>query len=240
MNSAPRASSPPAYATVARHIRGRILSGDLAPGAKLPSEPELGVEFGVGRSTIREALKVLASQNLITTTRGVTGGSFVAVPTVRDISAHLETGVGLMTAVDTVSVDQLMEVRQMLEVPAAGLAAHRRSDEHVHALRQSVFDAQEVVGPETYTQNQEFHLVLLRAADNPLLEVITTPVFRVLSRRFGRERAPAGFWQHVEADHRALLTLVEQGDAVAAMTAMRRHLDHLGDGYMQMDRLYRT
>ncbi len=64
----------PAYAVLAEHLRNRILSGELQPGARLPGEAELTAEFGVGRSTIREALRSLASQNLITTTRGVTGG----------------------------------------------------------------------------------------------------------------------------------------------------------------------
>jgi GntR family transcriptional repressor for pyruvate dehydrogenase complex len=236
---AERGAAVPAYSTVAARIRGRILSGELPPGARLASEPELSAEFGVGRSTVREALKVLASQNLITTTRGVTGGSFVAVPSVSDISAHLETGVGLMAAVETVSVDQLMEVRQILEVPSAGIAAHRRSAEHLEELRRAIFDPSEALGPETYAHNQEFHLVLLRAAGNPLLEVITAPVFRVLYSRFGRERAPAGFWQCVDADHRALLRIVEEGDSMAAMAAMRRHLDHLGDAYLRMDLLGR-
>jgi GntR family transcriptional regulator, transcriptional repressor for pyruvate dehydrogenase complex len=236
---ADRAATVPAYSTVAAKLRRRILSGELPTGARLPSEPELSAEFGVGRSTVREALKVLASQNLVTTTRGVTGGSFVAVPTVSDISAHLETGVGLMAAVETVTVDQLMEVRQMLEVPTAGVAAYRRSEAHLDQLRAALFDPSEAMGPETYARNQEFHLVLLRAADNPLLEVITAPVFRVLSSRFGRDRAPDGFWECVDADHRAVLRVVEAGDSLAAMTAMRRHLDHLGDAYVQMDRLAR-
>jgi GntR family transcriptional repressor for pyruvate dehydrogenase complex len=224
---------------VARKIRERILDGDLVPGTRLPSELELSVEYDVGRSTVREALKVLASQNLIATTRGVTGGSFVAVPTVSDISAHLETGVGLMTAVETVSVDQLIEVRQMLEVPAAGIAAHRRTDAHLDALRRSMFDPDAAHGAETYVHNQEFHRVLLRAADNPLLELITTPIFRVLSSRFGRDQAPAGFWQCVDTDHRTLLALVEDRDSMGTMSAMRRHLDHLTDAYTRMDRLHR-
>lgn len=239
MKKSDGAPTAPAYATVARHLRERILAGQLAPGQRLPSEPELSTEFGVGRSTVREALKVLASQNLISTTRGVTGGSFVAIPSVSDISAHLETGVGLMAAVDTVSVDQLMEVRHVLEVPAAGIAAHRYTADHLAALEQSIFDPGETAGPDTYARNQEFHLVLLRASANPLLEVITAPVFRVLSSRFGRDLAPAGFWQCVDDDHRTLLELVRARDSMAAMAAMRRHLDHLGDAYEQMDRLSR-
>lgn len=226
----------PAYAVLAEHLRNRILSGELQPGVRLPGEAELTAEFGVGRSTIREALRSLASQNLITTTRGVTGGSFVAAPSVGHISAHLETGVALMAAAETVTVAQLMEVRNLMEVPAAGMAAFRRTDEHLEQLEASIFDPHSLQGPETFAKNQEFHLVLLRATDNPLLELITAPVFRVLSSRFGREHAPQGFWQCVDHDHRAILDVVAAGDSMAAMDLMRRHLDNLGDSYRRMDR----
>src|SRR5690606_33436642 len=112
-----------------------------------------------------------ASQNLITTTRGVTGGSFVSAPTVGHISAHLETGVALMAAAETVTVAQLMEVRNLMEVPAAGMAAFRRTDEHLEQLEAAMFDPGSKQGPETFAKNQEFHLILLRATDNPLLEL---------------------------------------------------------------------
>ncbi|OZD10992.1 MULTISPECIES: FadR/GntR family transcriptional regulator [Nocardiaceae] len=229
--------SGPAYAVLATHLRERILSGELQPGQRLPGDAELTAEFGVGRSTIREALRSLASQNLIQTTRGVTGGSFVSAPTVGHISAHLETGVALMAAAETVTVDQLMEVRNLMEVPAAGIAAFRRTDEHIAQLRQTIFDPTDAQGPETFTKNQEFHLVLLRAAQNPLLELITAPVFRVLSGRFGRDHAPDGFWTCVDHDHRAILDVVADGDSMGAMDLMRKHLDHLGDSYRQMDTL---
>lgn len=235
--SEPATKSAPAYAVLAAKLRDRILSGELQPGARLPGDAELTAEFGVGRSTIREALRSLASQNLINTTRGVTGGSFVATPSVGHISAHLETGVALMAAAETVTVDQLMEVRNLMEVPAAGIAAFRRTEVHLEQLHASIFVPDGTQGPDTYKKNQEFHLVLLRAAQNPLLELITAPVFRVLSSRFGRDHAPDGFWQCVDHDHRAILDVVEAGDSMAAMDLMRKHLDHLGDSYRQMDRL---
>ncbi|GAA5065527.1 FadR/GntR family transcriptional regulator [Nocardia callitridis] len=228
---------PPAYAALAATLRSRILSGELQPDVRLPGEAELTAEFGVGRSTIREALRSLASQNLIHTTRGVTGGSFVATPSVGHISEHLETGVALMAAAEAVTVDQLMEVRNLMEVPAAGIAAFRRTSEHLEQLRESIFVPDGMQGPDTYRKNQEFHLVLLRAAHNPMLELITAPVFRVLSGRFGRDNAPEGFWHCVDDDHRGLLDVVESGDSMAAMNLMRKHLDHLADAYRQMDRL---
>jgi DNA-binding FadR family transcriptional regulator len=230
------APARPAYASLADALRGRILEGKLPAGSRLPNESELSAEFGVGRSTVREALSALASQNLILTTRGVTGGSFVVIPTVDSMSAHLETGVGLMAAAQDVSVAQLMEVRLMLEVPAAGMAAHRISEPELKELRGTIFDPAGAPGSSTYAKNQEFHLVLLRATKNPLLEVITAPVFRVMASRFGRDRAPSDFWKRVDADHREMLEIVEAGDTLAAMAAMRRHLDHLGHVYTQIDR----
>ncbi|HEY2723202.1 MAG TPA: FCD domain-containing protein [Pseudonocardiaceae bacterium] len=226
----------PAYAALAEVLRGRILDGELPAGSRLPNEAELSTEFGVGRSTVREALSALASQNLILTTRGVTGGSFVVIPTVDSMSAHLETGVGLMAAAQDVSVSQLMEARQLLEVPVAGMAAHRIDESELAKLRDTIFDPAGTPGPSTYAKNQEFHLVLLRAAKNPLLEVITAPVFRVMASRFGRDRAPSDFWRTVDADHREILKIVESGDSLAAMAAMRRHLDHIGHVYTQIDR----
>ncbi len=95
-------------------------------------------------------------------------------------------------------VTQLMEARQLLEVPAAGLAAHRIAEEELEKLRKTMFDPVGKPGPSTYAKDQEFHLVLLRATNNPFLEVITAPVFRVLQSRFGRDRAPSDFWLTVE------------------------------------------
>ncbi|HEY3480196.1 MAG TPA: GntR family transcriptional regulator, partial [Streptomyces sp.] len=70
----------PAYQLLSDALRARIITGELKPGEKLPVEPDLSTQYGVSRSTVREALRLLASQNLIITTRGVAGGSFVAYP----------------------------------------------------------------------------------------------------------------------------------------------------------------
>src|SRR5438876_352461 len=65
------------YQALADGLRAQITSGKLRPGDRLPTEPQLCAQSGLSRSTVREALRLLTSQNLIVTTRGVTGGSFV-------------------------------------------------------------------------------------------------------------------------------------------------------------------
>jgi GntR family transcriptional repressor for pyruvate dehydrogenase complex len=224
-------SKTPAYAVIADQIRRRILSGDLQPGERLPSEAELMTEFGFSRSTIREATRILASEHLVVTTRGTTGGSFVAVPDISQLTSHVENSVALMAVAQTVTVDQLMDVRLLTEVHAAGVAAYLRTDEQLAEMR----DAVEL--PEasaTYEGNQEFHLQVLQATGNPMLELVCAPVFRVLRGRFTGGRAPEDFWANSQNDHRRILAAIERGDSMAAMGEMRRHLDLLTDAYKEM------
>jgi len=223
-----------AYAVVADQIRTRILSGELRPGQRLPTEVELIDAHGFSRSTIREAIRSLASENLVHTTRGVTGGTFVSFPNIGSISTHLQNGVTLMAAAQEVSVDQLMDVRQLTEVPASGKAAHLRSETQLTNLRSSIDDPW---GAASYEANQEFHLIILRAASNPMLELVTAPVFRVLGVRFARDRAHEAFWTSSDHDHREILAAIEARDSMTAMNLMRRHLDRLGDAYKAMDLL---
>jgi DNA-binding FadR family transcriptional regulator len=231
-----RETTRPAYEELAGALRAQILSGELKPGDRLPIEPDLSAQHGVSRSTVREALRVLSSQHLITTTRGVVGGSFVVHPQPDQISGYLEQGLALMTLFEGVTVDHLLEVRDMLEVPAAGLAARRHKRGQLDELRATLFDAGAVSTGELFPRNRSFHDVLLRMADNPLLAVVTQPVFRVLDGRFAREAAPKRTWSQVDSDHRAILDAVAARDHEAARTAMHDNLMRLRTIYTRIDR----
>lgn len=226
----------PAYAEIAANLRERILAGEFKPGDRLPIEPELSAEHGVSRSTIREALRLLASQNLVTTTRGVSGGSFVAYPQPAQIAEYLATSLNLLTVDTQVTVDQLLEIREMLEVPAAGLAAVRGDDATRAELRGSLFDPSTRDPSEIFAPNRHFHTVFLKMTGNPFLEVVTQPVFRVLNERFLRENAPARFWYGVDHDHREILSRIEARDQAGAREACRAHLGNLRETYTSIDR----
>src|SRR5215212_4514192 len=116
-------------------LRARILTRELLPGQRLPIEPDLADEYDVSRSTVREALRVLASQGLVITTRGVSGGSFVAYPSPKQMSDYLHASLGLFAESEDLAVDALLEARDLLEVPAAGLAALRRTASDLDTLR---------------------------------------------------------------------------------------------------------
>jgi DNA-binding FadR family transcriptional regulator len=220
------------YADLADLLRGKILSGELAPGERLPTEPELSELHGVSRSTVREALRVLSSQNLVETARGVTGGTFVARPKADNISDYLTTSLGMLTVHDEVGVDALLEVRDLLEVPAAGLAAHRADPQTLELLRETLVDPAQTGLDQIQDANHRFHALLVQAAGNPLLNAVANPVFGVLVSRGVREPVvDAPYWQAVVDEHRAILEAVEAGDQERAEHLMADHLSRLRGTY---------
>jgi GntR family transcriptional repressor for pyruvate dehydrogenase complex len=217
----------PAYQVLADALRTRIITGELKPGEKLPVEPNLSIQYGVSRSTVREALRVLASQNLVVTSRGVSGGSFVAYPNAEQISGYLEASLRLLAQADTLTISQLAEARDLLEVPAAGLAAVRRTDEQLEALRRTLFEAGTVSTGEAIERNKEFHSVLMRATGSPMVEVLIQPVFEVIYDHVVRYDAPRSFWVQLEADHDRIFAAIAARDPVLAQEATRDHLRKL-------------
>lgn len=226
-----QAERQPAYQTLADDLRTQITSGRLRPGDRLPTEPQLCARSGVSRSTVREALRLLASQHLIVTTRGVTGGSFVAQPSPAQLADTLSASIRLLASTGRVGTAQLLEVRETFEVPIAGLAAQRRTEESLAAVRATMPDP-DTAGPDALlAAHRAFHVALAVAAGNPLYELFTRPLYGAINERaLGVANVP-GFWRRVDSEHRRLVEAVAAGDPRAARTAARDHLDHLRGVY---------
>ncbi|GAA1403497.1 FadR/GntR family transcriptional regulator [Pseudonocardia kongjuensis] len=223
----------PAYEQVADQIRALIVEGDLTPGDRLPSEGEVASAFGVSRGTVREAIRILTAANLLYSVRGAHGGTFVTRTDPSVLRDHLETGLGILSGTDAISLDELLDTRMLLEVPAARLAAQRRTDEQLVALREAV----EAAPPDAdvrYQHHRRFHTELLEASGNRLLQLVTAPVFGVIRSRFVIPPSRRKIWGEIEADHEEILGLVEAGDGDGAAEAMRRHLVRLNAFYQSM------
>lgn len=173
---------------------------------------------------MREALRLLASQHLIVTTRGVTGGSFVAHPSPEDLSDTLSTGLNLLINTSTANLCDLLEVREALEVPAAAQAARQRSAEHLAGLEAALFDPEEADVPTMLAAHRGFHTALVAATGNPLYELLSRPLYQVSNERDVAATAPPGFWKQIDADHRELLRHVRERDAEGATTVAREHV----------------
>jgi GntR family transcriptional repressor for pyruvate dehydrogenase complex len=134
-----RRSAKPAktHALVAEQIRRRIVSGELAEGEQLPPEEELTVQFGVARTTLREALRVLESQGLISIRRGRGGGPVVTHPDLGPVSTALATSLQLQGA----TVGDLDAARRLIETEIAGQLAREHESADLVPLQAAIDQA---------------------------------------------------------------------------------------------------
>jgi GntR family transcriptional repressor for pyruvate dehydrogenase complex len=222
-----------AYEQVADQLRELILSGRLPQTQRLPNEAALAAQFGVSRPTVREALRELSALSLIRTTKGATGGSFVTAPTADHISEFLSANIALLSQTETISLDDFLEARKALELPAARKAAHRRTDEDLERLRAAI-PARRLEREEQFTHNKDFHYVLVAASGNPLLSICAQPVFSVLQSSLKRSaELPEEFHTRCNADHSAIVASLEAHDEIAVAAQMVEHLDYLSTCYRQ-------
>ncbi|MEU6130802.1 FadR/GntR family transcriptional regulator [Saccharopolyspora sp. NPDC047091] len=224
-----------AYRQVAEQLRDQIVSGALPSGSRLPSETELGSMFGVSRSTVREALRQLASQHLIDTTRGVTGGSFVAAPDAGLIADNLGGSLGLLVNSRGMTVDNLIEARLLLEPNAARLAAERADEDGLAELRRTVEGTGHLDPDEGFTVHWDFHTTLVSISGNPLLHVMCSPINAVLRGRMHRDRISRPAWDGIDEDHVKIYEAVAGGEADIAETLVREHLLGLKPLYERME-----
>ncbi len=154
---------------VAERIRGQIARGEFNPGDSLPSETELMERFGVARPTMREAIRILESESLISTRRGAQSG-----PKVRKIDVSvLGRRAGLLLQMSGATMDDLYEAQAVLEPKAAGLAALRRTKADLTTLRELIERARRVTDVADFGPIAvEFHVALVRASKNKTLTLL--------------------------------------------------------------------
>jgi GntR family transcriptional repressor for pyruvate dehydrogenase complex len=221
-----------AYEQVNDQLRELIVSGELAPGERLPNETALAREFGVSRATVREALRVLSAQNLIRTTKGSGGGSYVTLPTVDHISEFLRANLNLLSESQDVTLEELLEARELVEVPAARLAARRRDGDDLDSLRESIPDRPlGMTTQEQFVYNKAFHTVVVEACGNTLLYIAAQPLFSLLQTHLARSTLGRTFHRSINEHHRRILAAIDAGDSAAAADEMQRHLEFLRPAY---------
>jgi GntR family transcriptional repressor for pyruvate dehydrogenase complex len=202
---------------VAAQLRSLIIGRQLAPGERLPAEGELSAMFGVSRSTTREALRLLAAENIIETRRGVTGGTFVVHPHPDSIELALTTALHLTAGGEHISLDEVYQVWQITHPPAARLAARFRSDEDVARLMALSEPASENETVNDLTlRSIEFHRVVLNATGNRLLQIMVRPLAALSADTLVGMSDLRPFLVGVIARHRGIALAIAAGDEDAA------------------------
>jgi DNA-binding FadR family transcriptional regulator len=218
-----------AHELIAKQLRSAILAGQLAPGSRLPTENELCEAFGVSRATVREALGSLVGQGLVTKARGLNGGSFVAAASVDQASESLHLNLQRLGLADGLSLAEVAEIRLLLEVPAARLAARRRTDADIEELRACAHrhDHADELG------DRRFHRAVAVASGNRLLQVAVEPINLVLSAQLDGSRYPAGFLTEIDDHHQRIAAAIAAGDEDLSESLMRAHLEALDEVFSE-------
>lgn len=196
----------PLHLDVSDALRDMIVAGELVPGSKV-REPELCERFGISRTPLREALKVLAAEGLI----------------------QLLPRRGARVAQITQSeIDDLFPIMAALEALAGELAAARLTDADIATFRDlhaEMFACHESGNEKDYLRlNREIHRLLFTIAANPSLTtlyeqlLVRTHAVRFVTRKSSEQ------WQRAVADHRAILAAIEKRDGKRLAEVLRTHL----------------
>lgn len=214
---------PKASDVLAGRLREMIIEGGYATGEQLPTERELVGQSGLSRASVREALRVLEVEGLITTRPGRTGGSKVTLPG----RASVARSVQLFVRTQGISLGDLLECRVGVEPFLARLAATKRTErelDEMTALHEEFVRHRDDI-PRYKQINLEWHLAVARASRNEplvaLMEAIAQPI--QLAAGYQQVTTDAIRVEAVEA-HARILRAIREKDAKAAQRYMDRHL----------------
>ncbi|BBD08839.1 FadR/GntR family transcriptional regulator [Desulfovibrio ferrophilus] len=212
-----------AFAKAVERIRHLVRSGEILPGGRLPPERQLADEFGLSRSSVREAIRALAEQGILESRRGA--GTFLAPAS----GATLLKRLAVAAQGQNARVSQVFEFRRMLEPQMVRKAVVNVTDEQLEQMRGAV-RRQELdieTGGTGRRQDRQFHRLVAEATGNPL----AVEAVRSLASLFDVPRAkqfdsPVRDRASLES-HKRVLNAIEARDQDLAAKEMARHLSEL-------------
>lgn len=207
---------------ITRRLLDYLLSGQLTPGQKIPSERQLAEALAVGRGALREAIKSLSLLGLLEQRIG--DGTYLSGSSSDLLPQVIEWGLLLGDK----RLDDLLEARYHLEVLLSELAAQRRTEEQLARLRELVAQMHAAGNDDLdgYVRADiAFHLQLAACSGNTVLAGVLTNIQSLLQAWTSRVIHAAGETRSSLAMHEPILTALENGDPEAARRAMTLHMD---------------
>jgi DNA-binding FadR family transcriptional regulator len=206
--------------SVARQVLDMIRRGVWVAGDRLPTEKDLCERLSIGRSTVREALQILATLNVVQPMPGQ--GTFVKAPTTADVLRADLIGflIGRPDALE------LLEAREMIEPTLVRLACVRGTKADFDAI-EALLDAHQaahLAGRPVSEYAARFHVMLAEASHNRIAVIFMSSILELLMQRGRKIDDIADYQAHEIAEHRELLAVIRSGDADRASEMMLRHI----------------
>ena len=207
---------------IVRQIKEALFTGKLQAGDKLPTERELAERFATSRASVREALRTLEPEGLIRVKKGAEGGIFIAEVDHRPAAKSFQT----LLQLRKVSIFEIAEVRLIFEPQAARLAAERAKAADLRDLEEEIRKMAAAVESKNLPRfyDLKFHLLIARAAQNPILDLLAESMLGVAARTITKIRPSRDTLRHVLERHRRILKAVSMRDPDAACRAMSEHI----------------
>lgn len=225
---------------VAGQIRNAIIRGELRHGDNLPAEAQLIAQFEVSRPTVREAIRILESENLIQVSRGARGGARITKPTNDLVSRAL----GLTLQARQTTLGDIYKARMVIEPPAARMAAEIRPKEAAAVLRVHVMHELAMVEqrPQIARAVADFHRLLVEQCGNQTLAVLAAALRETaekhlsLIHRSNQEEETALQVKRTRAgfrSHERLVDLIEAGDGAGAERHWHEHMEKASEYWLR-------
>ncbi len=206
------------YQLVADRLLEDLASSGLAVGDSIPTERELTVRYGVGRSSVREAIRKLESHGVI---RSTGQGGYVLGARDSAIGESFQ----MLLQLGHANLREITELREMLEVPAAGAAAVRRTPADLSEMQRAIdamVQAADGSREDVLTADLAFHGAIAEATKNGAIAAASRGIRMAL-----QEALRSNYWSSEMAvvQHQAIGEAIAQGNSEAAEAAMREHLE---------------
>lgn len=199
-----------------------IITKEYKVGDRLPSETELAKYFKVSRIVLREAVKILAERGMLETKQGV--GTFVIKPDLKNVSKALERFINVNL---DCSYKDLYEIRRILEVGIAKLAAIRASKEDISLLKKAIDEMEKNrdLDDKWSKADLSFHILLAKATHNELFPTLLSPITNQLLKAYFLTHQVPGSINSGLQHHRNILEKITARDSEGAGKAMLAHLE---------------
>ncbi|MGQ9497193.1 MAG: FadR/GntR family transcriptional regulator [Desulfotomaculales bacterium] len=221
------------YEEIIEQVKRMIAEGVLQPGDRLISERELADKLEVGRSAVREAFRALEAMGVVEVRPGE--GTFIREV---DVGTIIET-LGMILVLERDTIKELLELRKIIEVGAAGLAALRHSREHLDRMEEILRQMErDLVGGDLGEEaDWQFHYTIARAAQNSLLVTLMNTISGTMRRVLYAARRQLyltpGTPQRLLREHYAIFEAIKAGEVERARNAMFDHLDKVEEGLLK-------
>lgn len=206
-------------------LRDMIASGELTPGAPLPSERDLMERFGTGRPAVREALQHLHTMGLITISHGER--SRVNALSADSVLSRVDDVARMLLSSEPDQLDHLKQARRMFECGLVRMAAQTATEDDVAELRALIAAQRDCLGDAArfVTQDMAFHARIAAISGNPILIATSQSMLRWLFQYHGVLLHWSGNEQVTLREHEAITDLIAAHDPDGAVAAMQAHLD---------------